>query len=61
MSISLIASCLIILVILIVLPLIVSYKAEKAHSQNKDNQKMSEWEKIRIFGNKINNKNKKHK
>ena len=46
---SLIISCIAIIVALIIFPLIVSYKAEKKSKQ-------SEWEKIRDFGNKINKK-----
>ena len=52
MNLSLIMSCAIIILALIILPLIVSYKAEK---ERKDD----EWEKIKKFGNKINNKNRK--
>ena len=52
MNLSLIMSCAIIILALIILPLIVSYKAEKE-------KKEDEWEKIKKFGNKINNKNSK--
>ena len=45
----LIISCIAIIIALIIVPLIVSYKAEKKSKQ-------SEWEKIRDFGNKINKK-----
>jgi len=48
MNLPLIISCIIIVLALIILPLIVSYKAEK-----KDK---NEWGKIKNYGNKINNK-----
>jgi hypothetical protein len=39
---------------LIIIPLIVSYKAEKS-------EKESEWDKIANYGNKINKKTRKNK
>ena len=51
MNLSLIISCLVIVLALIILPLIVSYKAEKKERNNKN-----EWDKIKEYGNKINNK-----
>ena len=51
MNLSLIIACFIIVLALIVLPLIVSYKAEKEEKDNKN-----EWDKIKEYGNKINNK-----
>jgi len=51
MNLSLIIACVVIVLALIVLPLIVSYKAEKEEKDNKN-----EWDKIKEFGNKINNK-----
>ena len=51
MNLSLIISCILIVIALIVLPLIVSYKAEKRDKNNKN-----EWDKIKEYGNKINNK-----
>ena len=51
MNLSLIIACVIIVLALIFFPLIVSYKAEK-----KDKNIKSEWEKIKEYGNKINNK-----
>ncbi len=48
MSLSLIISCIIIIIALIILPLIISYKAEK-----KD-KNINEWEKIKKFGENIN-------
>jgi len=51
MNLSLIIACVVIVLALIILPLIVSYKAEK---EEKDNRK--EWDKIKEYGNKINNK-----
>ena len=52
MNIPLIISCIIIGIALIIFPLIISYKAEK-------NKKKTEWEKIKEYGNKINDKNEK--
>ena len=51
MNLSLIIACVVIVVALIILPLIVSYKAEKEEKDNKN-----EWDKIKEYGNKINNK-----
>ena len=51
MNLSLIISCIVIVLALIVLPLIVSYKAEKKEQNNEN-----EWDKIKEYGNKINNK-----
>ena len=51
MNLSLIIACIAIILALIVLPLIVSYKAEK-----RDKNKKNEWDKIKEYGNKINNK-----
>ena len=51
MNLSLIIACIAIVLALIVLPLIVSYKAEKRDKNNKN-----EWDKIKEYGNKINNK-----
>ena len=51
MNLSLIIACITIILALIVTPLIVSYKAEKRDKNNK-----SEWDKIKEYGNKINNK-----
>ena len=51
MSLPLIISLIIIVLALIILPLIVSYKAEKKEKNNKN-----EWDKIKEYGNKINNK-----
>ena len=48
MSLPLIISCIVIILALIILPLIISYKAEK---KNKN-----EWDKIKEYGNKINKK-----
>ncbi|MEK9544430.1 MAG: hypothetical protein VWZ84_00020 [Pelagibacteraceae bacterium] len=46
--------CVAITAILIIFPLIVSYKAEKTKKQN-------EWDKIAEYGNKINDKTRKNK
>ena len=51
MNLSLIIACITIVLALIVLPLIISYKAEKRDKNNKN-----EWDKIKEYGNKINNK-----
>ena len=51
MSLPLIIACIVIVLALIILPLIVSYKAEKKEKNNK-----KEWDKIQEYGNKINNK-----
>ena len=48
MNLPLIITCIIIVLALIIFPLIVSYKAEK--------QDKNEWNKIKEYGNKINNK-----
>ena len=48
----LIIACIIIVLALIIFPLIVSYKAEKK-------EHLSEWEKIKKYGNKINKKTQK--
>ena len=48
MNLSLIISCILIVIALIILPLIISYKSEQ---KNKNN---NEWEKIKKFGEKIN-------
>ena len=51
MNLSLIIACIVIVLVLIVLPLIISYKAEKREKNNKN-----EWDKIKEYGNKLNNK-----
>ena len=51
MNLPLIVACIVIILSLIILPLIVSYKAEKKDKSNK-----KEWEKIKEYGNKVNNK-----
>ena len=48
MNLSLIISCILIVIVLIILPLIISYKAEK-----KD-KNINEWEKIKKFSEKLN-------
>jgi hypothetical protein len=54
MNLSLIFFIIFIIIALIIFPLIISYKAE----EKKDNY---EWDKIKEYGNKINNKNKNKK
>ena len=51
MNLPLIIACIIIVLALIILPLIVSYKAEKKEKNNKN-----EWYRIKEYENKINNK-----
>ena len=51
MNLPLIIACIVIVVALIILPLIVSYKAEKKEKNTKN-----EWDKIKEYGNKLNNK-----
>ena len=51
MSLPLIISLIIIVLALIILPLIVSFKAEKKEKNNRN-----EWDKIKEYGNKLNNK-----
>ena len=46
--------CVAITALLIIFPLIVSYKAEKTKKQN-------EWDKIAEYGNKINDRTRKNK
>ena len=54
MNLSLIFLIIFIIIALIIFPLIISYKAE----EKKDNY---EWDKIKEYGNKINNQNKNKK
>ena len=51
MNLPLITACIVIVLALIILPLIVSYKAEKKEKNN-----INEWDKIKEYGNRINNK-----
>ena len=53
MNLPLIIACIVIILALVILPLIVSYKAEK------DKNNKNEWDKIKEYGNKINNRDKK--
>ena len=55
MNLPLIIACIIIILALIILPLIVSFKAEK-----KEKNKNNEWSKIKAYGNKINNKTREN-
>jgi hypothetical protein len=54
MNLPLIISCIVIISALIIFPLIISYKAE-------NEEKESEWDKIKKYGNKINQKTRKNK
>ena len=55
MSLSLIIACLLIFIILVITPLVVSNKEEEI------SKSMSEWEKIKQYANKINEKTKNNK
>ena len=58
MNLPLIIACIIIVLGLIIFPLIVSHKAEKNNSlKSEEVDKLSEWEKIKQYGEKINKKN----
>jgi len=54
MNLPLIVACVVIILALIILPLIISYKAEK-----KDKNSENEWDKIKEYGNNINKKTQK--
>jgi lipopolysaccharide export LptBFGC system permease protein LptF len=59
MNLSLIIACIIIILALVIFPLIVSHKAEKQDSlKSEDKVNLSEWEKIKKYGEKINKKNR---
>lgn len=59
MNLPLIIACIIIMLALIVFPLIVSNRAEKQDSlKSEDKVNLSEWEKIKKYGEKINKKNR---
>ena len=60
LSIPLIIACIVIILALIIFPLIISYKAENLENKKGDKLKdLSEWEKIKEYGNRINNKTRK--
>jgi len=48
MNVPLIIACIVIVLALIIVPLIVSYKAEKKEKNNKN-----EWDKIKEYGNRL--------
>ena len=59
MNLPLIIACMIIMLALIIFPLIVSHKAEKQDGlKSEDEVNLSEWEKIKKYGEKINKKNR---
>jgi hypothetical protein len=59
MSLPLIIACIVIVLALIIFPLIVSHKAEKhGNLKSEEDNKLSEWEKIKNYGEKINKKNR---
>ncbi len=55
MSLSLIIAIILIFIVLIILPLFISKRAEK------DSKKLNEWEKIKKYGNEINEKTRNKK
>ena len=55
MSLSLIIACILIFVVLILLPLIISRKAEN------NSKTLDEWDKIKKYGDKINENTKNNK
>ena len=59
MNLPLIIACIIIMLALIIFPLLVSHRAEKHDSlKSEDKVNLSEWEKIKKYGEKINKKNR---
>ena len=57
MNLPLIIACIIIMLALIIFPLIVSHRAEKQDSlKSEDKINLSEWEKIKKYGERINKK-----
>ena len=59
MNLPLIIACIVIVLALIILPLIVSHKAEKNESlKSNEIDNLSEWEKIKKYEEKINKKNR---
>ena len=59
MNLPLIIACIIIMLALIIFPLLVSRRAEKQDSlKSEDKVNLSEWEKIKKYGEKINKKNR---
>jgi flagellar biosynthesis/type III secretory pathway M-ring protein FliF/YscJ len=59
MNLPLIIACIIIVLALIIFPLVISHKAEKQDNlKSKEEDKLSEWEKIKKYGEKINKKNR---
>jgi len=59
MNLPLIIACIIIILALIIFPLLVSHRAEKQDSlKSEDKVNLSEWEKIKKYGEKINKKNR---
>ena len=59
MNLPLIIACIVIALALIIFPLIVSHKAEKNESlKSNEIDNLSEWEKIKKYGEKINKKNR---
>ena len=62
MNLPLIIACIVIVLSLIIFPLIVSHKAEKHNNlKSEEEDKLNEWEKIKSYENKINNKTRRKK
>ena len=59
MNLPLIIACIIIVLALIIFPLVISHKAEKRDNlKSEKDDKLSEWEKIKKYGEKVNKKNR---
>ena len=64
MNLPLIIACITIVLVLIIFPLIVSFKAEKKNENTNDNKfdiPKTEWEKIKEYSKKINKKTRDNK
>jgi hypothetical protein len=55
MNLPLIVACTFIVILLVIFPLLVSYRAENKKKNS------TEWDKIKEYGNKINEKTRKNK
>ena len=55
MNLPLIVACTFIIILLVIFPLLVSYRAENKKKNS------TEWDKIKEYGNKINEKTRKNK
>ena len=64
MNLPLIIACITIVLVLIIFPLIVSFKAEKKNERTNDNKSdfpKTEWEKIKEYSKQINKKTRDNK